>query len=400
MSQRQVKACFFQVGQKAARNPDLTRRVVEEGHELGNHTHTHDVLLSLRTRSRVSRELHEAQAVFATQGWRPLCFRPPVGIVNPRLWPALLRQGLFAVGFSRRAMDWGNRKVPGLAGRLLRGVRGGDILLLHDCPGGADFEVETWLQEVEEVLDGLEARGLRVAPLSELIGRPVMERTAPDGASHGAAAAFYDGLASAYDQEQEARGVAAVRGPELRVVEARLAQVVSEEDRVLELGAGTGRFTVELARRAREVTALDVSAGMLARLEARARDAGLENITPLHGAAEETELNGPYDLVCSFSALEYVRDLDALLKRLADVMAPGGKLLFTTAHSGPIRLWVQLGNAMRQGIWLHARSRAEVRRALKGAGLEPEVLETHALKLPLFGGMFLEVVARKPENRE
>lgn len=402
LGRRQVRACFFQVGSKVAREPDLTRRVLEEGHEVGNHTHTHDVMLSLRTRARVSQEIQQAQEAYAPLNVRPLCFRPPVGIVNPRLWPALLRQGLYAVGFSRRAMDWGNRKVPGLAGRLLRGVRGGDILLLHDCPGGDQFSVEAWLGEVEAVLDGLEQRGLKVEPLSQLLGRPVMERTdtgtGAKGAGASPVAAFYDGLAGAYDREQESRGAAAVRGAERRVVEARLSELASADHRVLEVGAGTGRFTLGLASRVREVTALDVSAGMLALLDEGARERGLENITTVRGEVEQCPLNGPYDLICSFSALEYVRDLEPLLRRLSNELSPGGRLYFTTAHSGPLRLWTQLGNAMRQGIWLKARTRGEVRRALKAAGLEPELIETHALKLPLFGGMLIEVLARESDT--
>ena len=176
---------------------------------------------------------------------------------------------------------------------------------------------------------------------------------------------------------------------------ARLERLLDGEQRVLEVGAGTGRFTVELARQARQVTALDVSAGMLAQLEARAREQGLDNITSVHGAAERTPLEGPYDLICSFSALEYTRDLEPLLKRLAGELAPGGRLFFTTAHTGPLRLWTQLGNAMRQGIWLKGRTMGEARRALERAGLEVEVIETHALKLPLLGGMLLEAISRE-----
>ena len=394
LRRRQVKACFFQVGRLVEANPELTARVLAEGHELGNHSYSHDVLLMMRTGSRLADEIRRGQEVLAAQGQRPLCFRPPVGIVNPRLWPELLRQGLMAVGFSRRAMDWGNRKVPGLSGRLLSGVRAGEILLLHDCPGGASFEVAAWLQEVEAVLDGLEQKDLAVRPLSVLLGRPVMEPA--DNPGGGAAAMFYDGLARAYDEEQEQKSSAAVRVAERHVITRRLEALGADHGQVLEVGAGTGRFTLALAQDAREVTALDVSPAMLAMLEAGAREAGLDNITTARGAVEDARLRGPYDLICSFSALEYVKDLEGTVQRLADLLRPGGRLFFTTAHRGPLRLWVQLGNAMRQGIWLHARSRRQVRRALQAAGLELEVLQTHGLKLPLAGGMLLEVVARRP----
>lgn len=395
LGRRGVKACFFQVGRKALEHPELTRRLLREGHELGNHSHSHDGLLMLRSRKRLADEIRQGQEALASLGARPRCFRPPVGIVNPRLWPELLRQGLVAVGFSRRAMDWGNRKWRGLAPRLLARARAGDILLLHDGPGDQGFDPAGWLAEVEAVLDGLEQRGLAVAPLSHLLGRPVMEPAAGTGTAPDAAATFYDGLAPGYDQEQEARGAAPVRGAEKQVIEARLGQLLHDGDRVLEVGAGTGRFTMALARRASAVTALDVSTAMLARLRARARDEGLDNIMPLAGAAQDAPLDGPYRLICSFSALEYVPDLGPLLGSLADALEPGGHLFFTTAQRGPLRLFVQLGNALRQGIWLHARSQREIRRALEGQGLEVLEVRSHGLKLPLLGGMLLEVVARK-----
>ena len=247
------------------------------------------------------------------------------------------------------------------------------------------------------MLDGLEERGLEVRPLACVLGRPVMEPVDQGQADPGArcAAAFYDGLAGTYDLEQESAGAAPVRRAEKRLIAHGLERLLAEGDRVLELGAGTGRFTLALARRAGSVTALDISPAMLAQLEARIRDAGLDNVTLLRGAAEDAPLQGNYQLICSFSALEYVPRLEPLLERLAQLLEPGGHLFITTAHRGPLRFFVQLGNALRQGMWLHARSRGQIRRALRSAGLELLVMETHGLRLPLLGGMLLEVVARK-----
>ncbi|MCL4467517.1 MAG: polysaccharide deacetylase, partial [Deltaproteobacteria bacterium] len=71
-------------------------------------------------------------------------------------------------------------------------------------------------------------------------------------------------------------------------------------------------------------------------------------------------------------------------------------LYFTTAHRTFLRFWSQVGNAMRQGVWLHARSIREVRSALLQAGLTPAAIETHGLKLGFNTGVLLEVMAKKP----
>lgn len=174
LREREVRAAFFVVGRHAATHPDLIRRMVAEGHEVGNHSASHDVWLMLRRSRTVSREVRDGCQALAAAGVRTLAFRPPVGIVGPRLFPALRREGMFAVGFSRRARDFGNRRVTGLAERLLRGVRSGDIVLLHDAPVPGEDGPGRWLGEVRRVLDGLAARGLAIRPLSRHIDRPVL----------------------------------------------------------------------------------------------------------------------------------------------------------------------------------------------------------------------------------
>jgi hypothetical protein len=74
---------------------------------------------------------------------------------------------------------------------------------------------------------------------------------------------------------------------------------------------------------------------------------------------------------------------------------PGGVLYFTTAHRSPFRFFTQVGNAMRQGLWLHARSENEVMRVLEQAGMQPVRMKTHLLNVPPWGGMILEFEARK-----
>ena len=67
------------------------------------------------------------------------------------------------------------RRIDGLAGKILRRVRPGDIVLLHDVRPGGENDVARWLREIESVLDSLAAKDLRVVSLDALIGRPVME---------------------------------------------------------------------------------------------------------------------------------------------------------------------------------------------------------------------------------
>ncbi len=175
-----VPAVFFVTGERAARHPELIGRSSRRDTMWATIRGTMTPC-SCTARCRPAREVAEAQRIFMEAGIRPRVFRPPVGITNPRL-PVVLREAdLICVTFSRRGADWGNRRVAGLAGRLLRGVRSGDILLLHDVsPPGSDG-ADRWLAEVGELLRGLRERSLGMVLLSDLIGQSVMERISGPG---------------------------------------------------------------------------------------------------------------------------------------------------------------------------------------------------------------------------
>jgi uncharacterized membrane protein/peptidoglycan/xylan/chitin deacetylase (PgdA/CDA1 family) len=186
-------ATFFVVGRRAAAHPDAVRAILAAGHELGNHSDTHDVFLATRPPSRALAEIQGCQAALAAHGVRPLLFRPPVGITSPPLRGVLRTAGLRCIAWSRRGRDFGNRRWRGLARRVLRGVRPGDIVLLHDALP-PPTPLDAWLQEIRAVLDGLRQRGLRPVALSALLGAPVMER---GEATAAAPAAWLDGSSGA-----------------------------------------------------------------------------------------------------------------------------------------------------------------------------------------------------------
>ena len=394
-----VPATHFVIGAKAKAHPELVDRMLSQGHTLGNHTMNHDVFIMLKSSKRLGQEIEQCTNVLEAHGVSPLMFRPPVGIVNPRLWRELLVRGIHCIIFSVRAHDMGNRRVAGIAHRILKKVKEGDIVVLHDRALKTKQLVEPWLKEMEQVVTGIQAKGLRIVPLADLIGQPVMS-TENSGSAHGPVASFYDGIAGFYDREQDTGLISVVRRAEHEAVMKRLPSFVRHPDRVLEIGCGTGLYTLELARMAKEVVAVDVSGGMLNVLERKAANGHLENIRFVKGDIQGMPIDGRFGAICAFSSFEYVPDLAGLLKRLAEYLEPGGVLYFTTAHRTFMRFWSQVGNAMRQGVWLHARSIPEIKKALLQAGLIPVVIQPHGLNQGFIdkvflGGVLLEVMAKK-----
>ncbi|MCK9196885.1 MAG: polysaccharide deacetylase family protein [Syntrophales bacterium] len=169
-----VRGAFFVTGERAGQYGHLISAIVERGHDIGNHSYSHDPFLMLRRTERLLREISSTQTLLHRFGISPLAFRPPVGIANPKLDHLLRIAGLYCVIFSCRAGDFGNRRIHGLAEKIMKKVKADDIILLHDVRPRSAGGVEAWLHEVDLILDGLKNKGLEVIPLSELIARPVM----------------------------------------------------------------------------------------------------------------------------------------------------------------------------------------------------------------------------------
>jgi len=175
LSRFSVKAAFFVIGEKAERHPELIEEILASGHEIGNHSHRHDVFLMLRSFKVLCGEIARCQDALEMFGIRPLAFRPPVGITNPKLLHALKPLGMYCAGFSLRPSDFGNQRVRGLKEKVLKSINPGDIVLLHDRSPGPGFNTESWIKEIEGILSGISGKNLEAIPLSELIKIPVME---------------------------------------------------------------------------------------------------------------------------------------------------------------------------------------------------------------------------------
>jgi peptidoglycan/xylan/chitin deacetylase (PgdA/CDA1 family) len=175
-----IRATFFVTGERVKCYGDLVAAILARGHAIGNHSFSHDVFLMCRTSGRLAREIVETQSILLLLGIAPLVFRPPVGITSPRLGPVLNKLDLSCVNFSCRGGDFGNRRIRGMAGRVLRKIKADDILMLHDIQPHGGATVAEWIGEVEQVICGLREKGLQVIPLVELLGQPIMAKMDQD----------------------------------------------------------------------------------------------------------------------------------------------------------------------------------------------------------------------------
>jgi peptidoglycan/xylan/chitin deacetylase (PgdA/CDA1 family) len=169
-----VKATFFVSGVNASNHPNIIREIIARGHTIGNHSFNHNPFVMLGSYNYLYQEIFRAQEVLKKMGIQTLAFRPPVGIINPKLAPILDKLGMFCLTFSCYASDAGNRFIKNLSFKILKKVKADDIIILHDVPPRCKEDNTFLLTEIEKILQGLIIKGLKIVPLSDLIGREIM----------------------------------------------------------------------------------------------------------------------------------------------------------------------------------------------------------------------------------
>jgi peptidoglycan/xylan/chitin deacetylase (PgdA/CDA1 family) len=133
LAEQRVHATFFCIGERAARFSGCVRDCAAAGHAIENHSYRHGHNFSLLGPGAMRQEIALAQQVLTPLGGSaPRFFRAPAGLRNPLLDPALQRQGLQLVSWTRRGFDTVSTDAASVLARLTRHLAAGDILLLHD----------------------------------------------------------------------------------------------------------------------------------------------------------------------------------------------------------------------------------------------------------------------------
>ena len=115
----------------------------------------------------------------------------------------------------------------------------------------------------------------------------------------------------------------------------RTASFLTPQDRVLEIGCGTGSTALKLSGKVAHYTGSDISGEMIGIARGKAAESSVSNVDFIQAAVTELDAaNGPYDAVLAFSLLHLVEDLPAALAHTASLLKPGGLLISKTVCLG------------------------------------------------------------------
>ena len=167
----QVKATFFQVGRCAQRFPSTTRRVVQSGHVLGNHSYSHS-FTSYVKQPRQEIEIIRSQEVFySVAGVTPALYRPPWLCHWPWVMSSLRQHGLQAVsGTFVHPLEPFQPAAVKLTDSASRLTRPGTILIFHDGREARGGPRDQSVAAVGPLIDRLADKGYRFTTVDRLLG--------------------------------------------------------------------------------------------------------------------------------------------------------------------------------------------------------------------------------------
>lgn len=159
LKERNVKATFFIIGKKIEGNEELIKRMVQEGHLLGNHTYSHVQLTRLTTGEACQEIDQMCEKLYDVSGVWPQYVRAPFGSWDEELE---CNTELFSVGWTIDTLDWTTKNVNKIVQRGVKGIKENDIILLHD-------NYKTSIQAALRIIDVLQEKGYEFVTVEELI---------------------------------------------------------------------------------------------------------------------------------------------------------------------------------------------------------------------------------------
>ena len=169
LKEQEVQAAFFLVGNYIEKNADLVRRMVQEGHTVGNHTMHHYDMSRLSDKAAFQKELTDLEALYRdTVGSQmPKFYRPPQGLYSEENLAMAKELGYQTVFWSLAYVDWNNDSQPSreqALSKLLPRTHNGAVILLHSTS-------RTNAQILGELIEHWKAEGYRFASVEELFAK-------------------------------------------------------------------------------------------------------------------------------------------------------------------------------------------------------------------------------------
>lgn len=168
LKKEDVKATFFVIGERAQAHPEMVKRIVNEGHVIGNHTWDHPYLPK-STSQKVHYEISKTDEFLdSLLGFHPTIFRPPYGAVSPEIIKETSSLGYSIINWSVDTRDWAGTSPEQIMGYVKKEIYPGGIILQH-CAGGKKDNLSNTVKALPVIISTLRSQKYKFVSIPELL---------------------------------------------------------------------------------------------------------------------------------------------------------------------------------------------------------------------------------------
>lgn len=164
LKKNNIPGTFFVVGQNVKNYPDLTRRIVAEGHSIANHT-WHHWYHHMNPQTAAYEVANTTDIIFKTTGVKSGLFRPPGGIMTNGVVSYARNNKYAIIMWSSDSIDYSRPAVPRLINNIFKSAKPGGIVLMHDGGGDRTHTV----QALPEIISRFRKQGYKFVTVPELL---------------------------------------------------------------------------------------------------------------------------------------------------------------------------------------------------------------------------------------
>ncbi|MBE9915453.1 polysaccharide deacetylase family protein [Paenibacillus donghaensis] len=166
-----VKATFFVVGNRLEAHPDIVRRMVKEGHIIGNHSYDHANLPKLSDADFQNQVVKTDHLIRMISGYKPTFIRPPYGNISEQQIKWLASKHKVIVNWNVDSLDWKGLNAEQVKTNIFAQAQPGSIILQH-AAGGTGEDLSGTVQALPDIIHNFRNNGVKLVTVPELLDLP------------------------------------------------------------------------------------------------------------------------------------------------------------------------------------------------------------------------------------
>jgi peptidoglycan-N-acetylglucosamine deacetylase len=169
LSKFKAKGTFFCIGKQIEKHPEILKRIISEGHVVGNHSYSHSNQNGFFSTQKIVSEIEQTNTlVFQLVNKKIRLFRPPFGVTNPNIARAVAKTNQIIIGWNIRSLDTVIENENTILERIKNKVKPGAIILLHDTSAKT-------VSVLEQLLLFLQSESYEMVTVDDLLEIPAYE---------------------------------------------------------------------------------------------------------------------------------------------------------------------------------------------------------------------------------